>query len=115
MDAVCEGELTPEQWSKLEICLERSPEVPRLLMDHVWLCTQVNVWSKGQRSAATGLVRIAGAMPVLPIQGLSQPLPLWQVPKCRTGSLTRRPLAAFASGHCFPRPFTVPFGGVLFG
>jgi hypothetical protein len=116
LDAVCEGELTPEQWLKLEICLEQSPEARRMLMDHVWLCTQVNVWSKGQRSAATGLVRIAGAMPSAADSRAESPASGAggaEMPHGLADSTAVGDALPLVTG--LPRPFTVPWGGVVFG
>ena len=115
LDAVCEGELTPEQWSKLELCLEQSPDAQRILMDHIWLCTQVNAWSKGERWAMAGLARVAGTLrtgsdsavepPVSGGAGVATPHRLID---------SRPPNDALPLVSAPSWSFTVPLGGVLF-
>ena len=62
LDAVCEGELTPEQRSELDACLHQNPDAQEIYLDHIWLCTQVNAWSRGRRAGAAGLARVAGCL-----------------------------------------------------
>ena len=62
MDAVCDGELTPEQRSDLDRCLDKNAAAQEIYIDHLWLCTQVNAWSRGRRAGEVGLARVAGRL-----------------------------------------------------
>jgi hypothetical protein len=62
LDAICDGELAPEQRSKLDMCLDRNLDAQRIYLDHIWLCVQVNAWSRGKRSGKAGLARVASSL-----------------------------------------------------